>query len=128
MSVTERTIRLAPPSRVVALVLDRDEEELRMTLRLRPDGGGDPLELRFSGVTSLRFRGATVELNEIALLLAEDISTRGLERIRFHVKDYEEELVSFECREIHPAPRGSSAIEESSRASREPPRSDGSAP
>lgn len=92
--------RLSEPGRVTRLVLERDAEGLTLVLTVRPEDDPGTTELRFVGVRELRFRGETTELKEIVLLLAEDVSSYGWEGVRFRVKDYEEEFISFLCGEI----------------------------
>jgi hypothetical protein len=106
MKTEKAMVRLTNPSRVIRLLLDRGAEELTITLTLLPIGAATSIEIRFLGVSELRFRGERIELNEIVLLLAEDISRNGWEIPRFRVKDYEEEFISFLCREIQPLPPG----------------------
>ena len=90
--------RFSKPVRVVRLLLERNEEGLSLTLR--SDADGAEVELRFVGVSQLRFRGATTGLLGLVLLQYEDIASQGWEDIRFRVTDYEEEFVSFYCADI----------------------------
>jgi hypothetical protein len=94
--------RLSEPGPVVRLVLERNAEALTLTIAVRPQHGARTTELRFVGVRELRFRGESTQLQEIVLLLAEDVSSQGWEGVRFRVKDYEEEFISFLCAEIEP--------------------------
>lgn len=82
------------------LVLEWTAEVLSLTLTVRPQHRTTTTELRFVGVRELRFRGERTELQEIVLLTAEDVSSHGWEGVRFRVKDYEEEFISFLCAEI----------------------------
>lgn len=103
MSMGETSVRLTAPSRVVRLVLERPaDQELMITLTLVSDGTSSTNEVRFRGVSDVHFRGDRTELSGIVLFLVEDISSRGWEGARFRVKDYEEEFLSFQCREIDP--------------------------
>ena len=52
----------------------------------------------------LRSRGQRTLLTEIVLLLAEDVAARGWERVRFEVKDADEEFISFFCERIEREP------------------------
>ena len=99
MSV-DKSFRIADPSRVVRMILERDDKELSITFVLLPEGSRSTIEVRCRGVGDMRFRGETTELTELVLLLAEDISSTGWEGARYRVKDYEEEFVSFVCRSI----------------------------
>lgn len=91
---------LAESSRVVRLTLDRMSGELCLRLLLEGAESGADLSLTFFGVSELRFRSERTELMELVLLVVEDLSSRGLEDVRFRVKDSEEEFASFYCREI----------------------------
>jgi hypothetical protein len=71
-------------------------------VNLVPQGASNAIELRFKGALDVRFRGERTELTEIVDLLVDDISSREWEGARFRVKDYEEEFISFVCREIDP--------------------------
>jgi hypothetical protein len=68
-----------------------------------PTSAEEP-EIRCIDAADVRFRGDRTELKEIVLLMAKDISSRGWEGARFLVKDYEEEFVSFVCRDIDRGP------------------------
>ena len=92
--------RLADISRVVQLTLIRDEAELSLSLKLHEVGSNTQVELQFHNVSDLRFRGECTELSELVLLIAEDRSSHGWEGVRFVVKDYEEEFISFRCERI----------------------------
>ena len=94
------SVRLADPSRIVSLALERCDDGLLITFRLLPQGASDLIEVRCRGAVDLRFRGERTELKELVLLLAEEISSSGWEGARYLVKDYEEEVISFICREI----------------------------
>ena len=104
MSVGESEFRLADPSRVVRIALDRSDDDLTITFLLMPLEASEPIEVRCIGAADVRFRGDRTELKEIVLLMAEDISSRGWEGARYLVKDYEEEFISFVCREIDRVP------------------------
>jgi hypothetical protein len=103
MSIGESVFRLADPSRVVRIAIDRSNDDLTITFHLLPLGASEPIEVRFIGAADVRFRGDRTELKEIVLLMVEDISSRGLEGANFLVKDYEEEFISFVCRKIDQA-------------------------
>ena len=94
------SVRLAEPSRIVRLVLERSDDDLTITFRLLPHGASDPIEVRCRGAADVRFRGERTELKELVLLVAEEISSSGWEGARYFVKDYEEEVISFVCRDI----------------------------
>jgi hypothetical protein len=103
MSSGESVVRLAGPSRIVRLVLDRSEQrELTIIMSLVSNGASSVTEVRFRGASDVRFRGVRTELKELVVLLVEDISSRGWEGVNLSVKDYEEEFISFVCREIDP--------------------------
>jgi hypothetical protein len=94
------SVRLADLSRIVRLVFDRGDDDLTITFRLLPQGASEPIEVRCRGAADVRFRGERTELKELVLLLAEEISSSGWEGAKYRVKDYEEEVISFVCREI----------------------------
>jgi len=71
-----------------------------MVCRLLPQGTSRPVDIRCHGVADVKFRGERTELKELVLLLAEEISSSGLEGARYSGKEYEEEVISFVCREI----------------------------
>ena len=102
MSTEKSSVRLADPSRIVRVVLDRSDNDLTITLSLQPQGASSTIEVRCRGASDVHFRGERTDLKEIVLLLAEDISSSGWEGTRYRVKDYEEEFISFVCREIDP--------------------------
>ncbi len=86
---------LAPPSRVVRLALERDEDGLRVILVLRPEGERRLRQIVFTGVRDVCFPSGEAELLGVVELVIADISDRGWEWIRFHVQDREEELLAF---------------------------------
>ena len=104
MTTDAYPIRVAPPGRVVRVVLERDEDGLTVVLWLVPEGESVATEIKFRGASGVRFLGEDTALTGLVHLLAEDITSRGWEGIRFRVKDSEEELVSFLCRDIEPSP------------------------
>lgn len=93
------------------IVLERGEDDLTVCLSLVPPGSSEAIELRFRGANDVRFLGERTELTESVLLMAEDISSRQWERVKFRVWDVENEVISFVCREIEqdPAARVSEA-------------------
>ena len=91
MSIEKSPVRLADPSRIVRVVLDRSDKDLTITLTLLPQGTSDTIEVRCRGASDVRFRGEHTELKEIVLLLAEDISSRGWEGARFRVLTTEDD-------------------------------------
>jgi len=97
MSDANESKRLGELSRVLELSLSRDGDELSLFLRMREEGTNAEISYAFSAVSDLRFRGERTELKELVLLLSEDASRDGWERVRFRVKDYEEEFISFLC-------------------------------
>ena len=90
---------LAAQSRVMKLVLERQDSELSINLTLHEIDSNRDLEIRFDHVLDVRFRGQPT-LSGIVLLLSEDVSSRGLERVRHYVRDSEEEFISFACERI----------------------------
>ena len=92
--------RLAEPSRVVRIGIERSDAGLLISLSLVPIDSSRVIELRFVGASDVQFLGERTELSEIVLLLAEDITSRGWEGLNFRVRDYENEFLSFVCREI----------------------------
>ncbi|MEZ4299186.1 MAG: hypothetical protein R3B70_29825 [Polyangiaceae bacterium] len=80
--------------------LSRCNDDLTVTFVLMPLEADEAVKLRCTGVSDLRFRGPNTDLNGIVLLMAQDISARGWEGIRLQVVDYDEEFVSFYCREV----------------------------
>lgn len=104
MGARETSFRLAAPGRVTRLVLERDQDELSIVLRILPEADAGAVEVRCSGAYDVQFLGERTELNELVLLLAEDVSSSGWEGAKFRVMDSEEELISFVCREIDPFP------------------------
>lgn len=89
--------------RVYHLSLEKAEDGLALTLRMRAASSNRELTVRFAGVTELRFRGPTTDLNGLVRLQLEDVAAAGMEEVRFRVKDYEEEFVSFSCRSFDDA-------------------------
>lgn len=85
---------------MVLISLSRDGDELSLVLRLRDQQARSEVSYEFLNVSDLRFRGERTELKELVLLLAEDVTSDGWEGVRFRVKDYEEEFISFLYREI----------------------------
>jgi hypothetical protein len=100
MSYVAIDSRLAKPLPVVRVLVERAVEGLSLSLSFQPSSGGAPVEVRFLGVTQLRFRGEGVDLGGLVLLQSEDVEAQGWENIRYRVKDYEEEFVAFYCAEI----------------------------
>ena len=100
MNAQESYVRIAEPSRVVGLEVERNELGLSVVLRLAAVDVPRTYVLRFRQVQELRLRSHYTELQGIVLMLAEDISRSGLEGMRWRVKDYEEEFLSFVCAEI----------------------------
>jgi hypothetical protein len=92
--------KLAEPSRVKEIVLSRTEEELVVRIRLVPEGGIEEADYVFRGVGDLRFRGERTDLTQIVALAIEDITNFGWDGVRYRVRDYEEEFVSFLCQEV----------------------------
>jgi hypothetical protein len=87
------------------LVLRREGEELTLVLTVASEASDVSVVVVFRGVSDLKFLGERTLLTECVLLVARDISADGWEDARFRVKDYEEEFVSFVCREIEgPSP------------------------
>lgn len=95
---------LTEAGRVRSLMLERLDEELVLSMTLVQLGAPRAVTLTFRGVASLRFQGEYTELNEVVLLVAADISSRGWEGARFSVRDYEEEFVGFTCRDWRVTP------------------------
>jgi len=91
---------LAKPARITRVLLERNEAGLVLLLKVQSDADHSEVELRFVGVTKLRFRGETTELLGLVLLQFEEMTSQGWEETRFRVKDYEEEFLSFYCRSI----------------------------
>ncbi len=100
MSTSSEATRLAPPSRVVRLVLEREEQRLTLRLSLTAEDSRAAVNLRFVDVSDLRFRGERTELTEIVVLMVVDRISDGWSTGRFHVKDYEEEFISFICADV----------------------------
>jgi hypothetical protein len=98
--MSENTQRLAELSRVVLLSLTRVHDELSLALRLQDCRTGNEATFQFLKVSDLAFRGDRTELTELVLLVVEDISSDGWEGVRYRVKDYEEEFISFLCAEV----------------------------
>jgi hypothetical protein len=93
--------RFAKAARVIRVVLARDNDDgLILQLKLTYDSDHSEMEWRFVGVTQLQFHGESTDLLALVLLQCEDVSSHGWEGIRFRVKDYEEEFVSFLCADI----------------------------
>ncbi|MFY2561440.1 hypothetical protein ACN469_27820 [Corallococcus terminator] len=92
--------QLAPLSHVVHVEIGRAGDELSVSMRIQAVDDQTDRTLVFRGVRSLRFLGQVVELTGLVLMQAEDISSRGWEGLHFHVKDYEDEFISFDCRSI----------------------------
>lgn len=92
--------RFAKPARVVRVLLERNDDDLVLHLKLAHDSGHSEMEWRFVGVIQLKFRGESTDLLGLVLLQCEDLTSHGWEGTRFKVKDYEEEFVSFLCRDI----------------------------
>ncbi|WP_437576194.1 hypothetical protein [Sorangium sp. So ce887] len=96
---------LASMGYVVQLGLERAFGEggysnLMLMIRLRDPKSDKETDIVFDGVAQLRFRGESVALTELVLLIAEDISGRGWEGLSYRVTDAEEEFVCFLCRSI----------------------------
>jgi hypothetical protein len=91
---------LAKPARITRVLLERNEEGLVLLLKVRSDAEESEVELRFIGVTQLRFRGETTELLGLVLLQFKEMTSQGWEEARFRVKDWEEEFLSFYCKTI----------------------------
>jgi hypothetical protein len=92
--------RLANASRVRRLILSREGSELSLLMTLDEIDTQRSVDVRFHNVSDLRFRGERTLLTEIVLLLAEDVSARAWERVRFEVKDAEEEFISLLCERV----------------------------
>jgi hypothetical protein len=90
-------------ARVVRVRLERDESGLTLFLRFAVPNHGE-MEWRFTRVSQLRFRGRSTELLGLVRMQCEDIRSNGWEDAHFQVKDYEEEFVSFLCRDIDEVP------------------------
>ncbi len=92
--------RFAKSARVVRVLLERSDEGLILFLKLIADSDHSEMEWRFVRVTQLKFRGESTELLGLVLLQCEDVTSQGWEGIRFRVKDYEGEFLSFFCEDI----------------------------
>jgi hypothetical protein len=91
--------RLSGPGRILRIELERLENEL--VLQITHSGDEHASErLRFRHARDVRFRGETTELVELATLMVRDVAADGWDGVRFHVRDYEEEVISFYCRAI----------------------------
>lgn len=88
---------LAPPSRIDSITIERRSEGVAMRLVLLPIESVGTLQFEFDQVLELRFRGDSVELGLVVRLLVEDVSSHGMEKVRFRVSDAEEEFISFSC-------------------------------
>ncbi|WP_437646306.1 hypothetical protein [Sorangium sp. So ce362] len=96
---------IAPMGYVARLWLEREygegkNSDLVLMVRLRDPEIGNEIDVVFGGVAQLRFRGESVALTELVLLIAEDVSDRGWEGLSYRVTDAEEEFVCFLCRSI----------------------------
>lgn len=69
------------------------------------EGPGQPLRLRFVGVTSLRLLGEAISLTQYVVLMARDIQGDQWDGLRFAVRDVEGEFVTFSCAMIEGLPR-----------------------
>lgn len=98
--------------RIGRLVLDRTMEGLTLLIVGLPASGGERVAVRFRGVRNMRFRSEVTELSELPVVMATDISDRGWEDIRFEVRDTEEEVFSFYCREYERIPDGRALVAE----------------
>lgn len=97
--------RFSSPVRIRRVVLERQEGELVLLLKVVFEANLSEVEWRFSGVSQLRFRGETTDLLGIVRLQCEDIASQGWEGKRFRVKDYEEEFISFFCGDFGEVPQ-----------------------
>jgi hypothetical protein len=84
----------------VRVLLERNDGNMSLVLALQSSADQSEAELRFNRITQLRFRGDTTDLSGLVLLQCEDVASRGWEGVRFMVKDYEEEFISFYCDDI----------------------------
>ena len=92
--------RLAGNGRVLRLTLARNGSELSLSILLQEMESSVRVEVEFDHVSDLKFRGERTELTHLVMLTAEDVSSHGWERVRFVVRDYEEEFISFRCEQI----------------------------
>lgn len=97
--------------RIARIALERidhgDESELQLDVTMAA-GPEAAVCIRFESVQGLRFRGATTELTELVVLLAEDVSGQQWEKAAYRVADAEEEVLSFLCARISSRPVDSS--------------------
>lgn len=100
MTAHHEPYRVAGPSHVLSVSLERTGPELRIAVVLAPIDGSEQVTITCRHATDVKFLGERTELKEIVLLMAEDISDRGWEDARFQLKDYEGEVLSFACREF----------------------------
>jgi hypothetical protein len=100
MNSEDTSFRIAEMGRLARIVLERTDDDLTICLSLVPRGSSDGIELRFCGVSNLQFLGERTGLTETVLLMADDISSRQWEGVKFRVRDSENEVISFMCREI----------------------------
>ena len=89
--------RFSHPARVVQLSIERTEDKLGLRLTLENTVEKVRLEVRFVGVRQLRFRTDPTDLLGLVLMQCDNVTDRGWEGIRFEIKDYEEEFISFYC-------------------------------
>jgi hypothetical protein len=88
--------KLADLSRVLQFHLVREGADLTLAMRLFELQSTRPYQLWFRHVSGLKVQ----DLSGLVSLVAEDISWRGWDRLRFAVADRESRLVSFWCERI----------------------------
>ncbi len=105
MTNSIRDIGFSKTAKVQRVLVERSEEGLTLSIRLADAADHTVVEWYFDGVTELRFRGDSTDLLGLVRLQSEDLASHGWDGVRFRVKDYEEEFVSFYCmaiREVAP--------------------------
>jgi hypothetical protein len=84
-------------ARVQRVLVERADERLNLLLKLADAADHTEVEWHFDGVTQLQFLGESTDLLGLVLLKSEDLTSSGWDGVRYRVKDYEEEFVSFYC-------------------------------
>ena len=97
--MTANLLKLCELSRVEEVVLAREGEELILRLRLIAEPGGEQTAFTFHDVRDLRFRSQPIDLGGLVVLMKENVINHGWDKVRFRIKDYEEEFISFYCRD-----------------------------
>jgi hypothetical protein len=90
---------------ITRLVIEREESEprsLSISMKLVSAGDDEVLELVCQGCRDVRVRD--VESISAVVLEVEDIASRGWEDLRLRVRDIEEDVLLFYCREIVASP------------------------